>query len=223
MRDLRPGQNLAYLQVHVGRRGLGDLQFLVRLGVADADVEHEAVELRLGQRIGALLLDGVLRGQHEERPRQIVGSAADRHLQFLHRLQQGGLRLGRRAVDLVGQQDVGEHRPLDEAELPRAGGAVLLDDLAAGDVRRHQVRRELDAIELQVDGLRDGADHQRLGQARHADHQAVAAREQGREQIIDDVLLPDDDAGDLLLEFLARFAEAGDRLQVASPTRPALP
>ena len=38
--------------------------------IADHDLEHEPVDLRLGQRIGALLLDRVLRGQHEERLRQ---------------------------------------------------------------------------------------------------------------------------------------------------------
>jgi hypothetical protein len=48
-----------------------------------------------------------------------VGRPADRHLPLLHRLQQRRLRLGRRAVDLVGQQHVGEDRPLHEAELAR--------------------------------------------------------------------------------------------------------
>ena len=37
--------------------------------------EHEPVELRLGQRIGAFLLDGVLRGQDEERIGQLDGAA----------------------------------------------------------------------------------------------------------------------------------------------------
>jgi hypothetical protein len=54
-----------------GRRGGGGLHHhrdLVVLGqVVDHDVEHEAVELRFGQRIGAFHLDRVLRGQHEER------------------------------------------------------------------------------------------------------------------------------------------------------------
>ena len=36
-------------------------------GGCSIDEEHEAVELRLGQRIGAFLLDRVLRRQHEER------------------------------------------------------------------------------------------------------------------------------------------------------------
>src|SRR5439155_803529 len=41
---------------------------LVVLGqVAEVELEEEAVELRLGQRVGALVLDGVLRREHEER------------------------------------------------------------------------------------------------------------------------------------------------------------
>ena len=36
-------------------------------GIVDVGVEHEAVQLGLGQRVGAFLLDRVLRGQHEER------------------------------------------------------------------------------------------------------------------------------------------------------------
>ena len=44
-----------------------DFLLLVPRGIADPHLEHEAVELRLGQRIGALLLDRVLGGEHEER------------------------------------------------------------------------------------------------------------------------------------------------------------
>ena len=43
-----------------------DFAFIVVVGVADEDVQKETVHLRLGQRIGALLLDGILRGQHEK-------------------------------------------------------------------------------------------------------------------------------------------------------------
>ena len=93
-----------------------------RRRVADPELEHEAVELGLGQRIGALLLDRVLGGQHEERLGQRVGLPADGDLVLLHGLQQRGLGLGRGAVDLVGQHDVGEDRPLHEPERPLAGG-----------------------------------------------------------------------------------------------------
>ena len=43
--------------------------------VADLQLEQEAVELRLGQRVGALVLDRVLRGDDDERVGQRVGPA----------------------------------------------------------------------------------------------------------------------------------------------------
>jgi len=89
------------------------------------------------------------------------------HFPFLHRLQQGRLRLGRGAVDFVGQQDVGEDRPVDEAEVPPPL-LVFLQHVRAGDVRGHQVGRELDPLELDVQDPRQRADDQRLGQPGHA-------------------------------------------------------
>jgi hypothetical protein len=79
----------------------------------------------------------------QERPLQGPGHAVGRHLPLLHRLQQGGLGLGRGPVDLVGQQQVGEHRPRAEVE----GAAALVKDRGAGDVGGHEVGRELDAAE----------------------------------------------------------------------------
>ncbi len=93
-----------------------DPPLLFRRRILDDDVEHEAIELRLGQRIGALLLDRVLRRENEQRPLEIEAHAVDRDLILLHRLEQRGLRLRRRAVDLVGEDDVGEDRALDEAD-----------------------------------------------------------------------------------------------------------
>ena len=66
-----------------------------QVGIAHVDLQQEAVELRLRQRIGAFLLDRVLRRQHVERPRQRMLDAADRDALLLHRLQQR--RLGARA------------------------------------------------------------------------------------------------------------------------------
>ncbi len=113
------------------RRAAGDFEFLVEARIVDEDLEHEAVLLGFGQRIGALLFDRVLRGQHEERIGQRVTHAADRHLPFLHRFEQRGLRLGRRAVDLVRQDRVREQRAFEEPPFARAGRAVLFDDLRA--------------------------------------------------------------------------------------------
>jgi hypothetical protein len=81
---------------------------------------------------------------------------------LLHRLEQRGLRLGRGAVDLVGEDRVREHRPRRELEQPSAGGRVLLEDLGAGDVARHEVGGELHPREGQVERLRDRLHEQRL-------------------------------------------------------------
>ncbi len=88
------------------------LQFVVTI--------REAVELALGQGVGALVLDGVLRGDDQERRRQVMGLAVDGDLALGHGLEQGRLRLGRGPVDLVGQDHVGEHRTLAELELAGA-------------------------------------------------------------------------------------------------------
>ena len=115
--------------------------------------------------------------------------------------------------------------PWTKRKARRAGGGVLLDDLGAGDVARHQVGGELDAVERQVQRLGDGLDHQRLGQAGHADQQGVAAGEDRGEDAVHDVLLADDALGDLgaepadgthqalqLLDVVATLEARGPRL-----------
>ena len=55
-------------------------------------------------------------------------------------------------------------------------------------------------LKLRFSDVGQRADHQRLGQARHADQQAVAAGEDGDEQLLEDALLADDDLAQLGLE-----------------------
>jgi hypothetical protein len=55
----------------------------------------------------------------------------------------------RRAIDFVGEHDIGEKRTRQEAKLARAGELVLLDDFGARDVGRHEVGGELDAVEFE--------------------------------------------------------------------------
>ncbi len=78
-----------------------------------------------------------------------------------------------------------------------AGGGIFFDDVRAGDVGGHQVRRELDALEVQAERLRDGAHHQRLRRAGQAGDQAMAADEQRDENLVEHFLLADDDLADL--------------------------
>jgi hypothetical protein len=144
-----------------------DLVAVVR--VADHELEHEAVDLRLGQRVGALGLDRVLRRQHEERQRHVVRVVADRDLALLHHLEQRRLHLGGRAVDLVGEQEVAEHR----AELGVEAAGVLPVDARADEVRRHEVGRELEPLERAAERVGERLHGQRLGEARDALEQHV--------------------------------------------------
>ena len=117
----------------------------------------------------------------------------DRDAILLHDLQQGRVRLGRRAVDFVGQQELREHRARAEAELLR----LHVEDRRAGDVRGHQVGRELNAAELAAQHAAQRAHEQRLAQARHAFDQHVAAGEQGHQRAQHQLVLADVDLADL--------------------------
>ena len=158
--------------------------------IADAQLEHEPVDLRFGQRIRAFLLDRVLRREHEERLLELERRAADRDLLLLHRLEQRRLHLGRRAVDFVGENDVRE----DRSALHRELTGRLVVDLRAQHVGGQQIRRELDAMERRVDGLGERSHRERLRQSGHALEQHVTAREKTDEQAIDHVVLADDAA-----------------------------
>jgi hypothetical protein len=57
------------------------------------------------------LLDRVLRREDEERRLELVGFSTVRDGAFLHRLEQRRLRLRRRAVDLIREDDLAEDRP----------------------------------------------------------------------------------------------------------------
>ncbi len=178
----------------VGRLAAGRLRhdphLVVLREVGDDDVEHEAIELRLGERISALELDRILRREHEERLLERIGPAGGGDVILLHRFEQRGLRLRRRAVDLVGEDDLREDRPLHEPEA--AAALALVEDLGAGDVRRHQVGRELDALEVEIEDVGERLDQERLGEAGHAGDEAVAAGEQREQDLLDDLVLSDD-------------------------------
>ncbi len=96
--------------------------------------------------------------------------------------------------------------------MPPAGLGVVLQHVGAGDVGGHQVGRELNPPERQLQNVGDRADQQRLRQARHADQQAVPPAEQGDEHLVDDVGLPDDDLADLFPQAVVGSGEATDGL-----------
>jgi len=87
------------------------LEFLLGIRIVHSDHHGEAVQLRFRQTKDAFLFDRVLSSQHPEGIVHAVGVLADGDLALLHHLEQRTLHLGGCAIDFVGEQQVGEHRP----------------------------------------------------------------------------------------------------------------
>jgi hypothetical protein len=182
-----------------------DALLLVKRRVADDDFQQEAVELGFGQRVRAFVFNRVFSCEHGEKRRERMQFAVNRHLSFFHRFEQCGLRFRRRAVDFVGEQDVCE----DRAGTQRKRRVRDVEDVCAGDVRRHQVGRELYAIEFRADDAGDGFDHQGLRRSRHAFDQRVTFGEQRDDDLLDHHLLPDDDAREFALDVVNGRGDGG--------------
>ena len=174
-------------------RELQDRGFGRGVRIVDAHVQQETIELRFGQRIGAFLLDRVLRRHDEEQRRQRIRVAADRDLPLAHRFEHRRLHLRRRAVDFVGEDQVVE----DRAALELEGRRLRAVDLGAGEVGRQQVRRELHAVEIAFDARGELLDRGGLGEAGRAFDQQVAVGEQRDQQAIDQRFLADDALAEL--------------------------
>ena len=111
---------------------------------------------------------------------------------LLHGFQHCRLGLGRSAIDLVGQDQVGENRTTLELELaPPAGD--FHDDIRSQNISRHQVRGELDAAEREIKHFAERAHQQRLAEPRHTFEQHVAPREQRDQRALYDGVLADND------------------------------
>ena len=109
------------------RHAVQNLAFFPLAGVLHLQLEHEPVHLGFRQRIGPLLFNGILGGEHQERFFQGEGCISDGDLFLLHRFQEGALHLGWRAVDFIGQDDVGKNRSL----LRRKTTVLLIEDHGA--------------------------------------------------------------------------------------------
>ena len=115
------------------------------------ELKEKSVELRFGQRIGAFELDRILRRQNHEWRLENMRFAEHGHLLFFHRFEHRGLGFRRGAIDLVGQHDVSEDRTFLELKLAPTVG--FGEHFRADDVRRHQVRRKLNALKSHAEGF----------------------------------------------------------------------
>src|SRR5215471_8193912 len=205
-----PADRLFKLNLPKRGRLVHDLDFFILRQVINDDVEHEPVELGFGQRIRSFQFDGVLSGEHVERLLENIRVAFNRHRPFLHGLQQGRLRLGGSPVDFVRENDVCKDRTFDEHARALAGGAVFFDDFGSGNVGRHQVRRELNALEIEMKHLSYGCNQQRLCKTGNAGDDGVAAGQHRYHHLVDDVFLSDDDLPDFVIDFLKFYMKPLD-------------
>ncbi len=215
LHDRRHGQLLGRLE-RIALAGPGlvpvqneDAAFVFFARVADLDVQQEPVELRFGQRVRALLFDRVLSRHDHEQIVECVTAVADGDLPLLHRLQQRGLHLGRRAVDLVRENQVVKQRPFTKLE----GTFLRPVDIGAGQVRWQQIRRELQAMKVTLDTLGQNLDRPGLGQARCALDQQMAIAQQRDQHPVDEVRLPNDETACMGLKLLKFLDDAHQLLR----------
>src|SRR5216684_2088322 len=168
--------------------------FLFRFvrGIAHFDAHQKAVELRFRQGIGAVMLDRILRGNHEKRLRQRERFAVDGDLRLVHGFEKRGLRARRGAIDFIGEDHVGENRPGAEFKFARFG----IVDADAENIAGEQVRRELDALKAAMKGFRERLCESSFADAGNVFDEQVAAREQRDEGELDGVFLAVDGARD---------------------------
>jgi len=134
MQDIGLAEDGLWLNARAAGGGAEDFLLLVRERVVHPDVEHEAVELRLGERVGAFLprWGFASRGRRTVPSKFVGGVSGGDHL-FLHRFEERGLGLGRGAVDFVGEEQVAKNGAADEAETPSRRWRNGFEDVGADD------------------------------------------------------------------------------------------
>ena len=97
----------------------------------------------------------------------------------------------RRAVDLIGEEDVGEDRTFPEGEL----GGTGFEYEGARHVPGHEVRRELYPLGVKAEGGGHAADQQCLRHPGNTFQKDMPPRQQGNEHPCHCCVLPDDGLG----------------------------
>ena len=176
--------------------GIQNGALLAAIGISDYHLHHEPIDLRLGERIRALLLQGILGGKHQERCGQTISLISDRYLALLHRFQQSALYFCRCAIDFVREDEIAENRPVLRPER----SVLRVVDHRSHDVGRQHIGGELQPLEIQGNATGQGLQCERLGQAGDALQQNMPVGEQGDQQSVEQVFLTHNDARHLLLQ-----------------------
>ena len=99
---------------------------------------------------------------------------------------------------------------MQKTEFFFAGGGVHIDDLGPRDVAGHEVRSELYARCPEIQCGRERFHQQGFPEPRHSDQEAVPPRKECRENLVDDLFLPEDDLAHLMSELLSGLGQLSD-------------
>ena len=108
------------------------------------------------------------------------------------------LHFGGRAINFIGEHEVGEDRAVMRGELSRVG----LKDHRADNVARQQVGRELDAIAMHAECGAERLDEKGLGETGHALEEDVTVGEERDQESFDDNVIAEHGFGDFGAELL---------------------
>ena len=93
--------------------------------------------------------------------------------------------------------------------LAKLEGAFLRAvDVRTGQIRRQQIRRELQTVEVALDAFGQHLDRTRLREPRGALYQQVAVAQQRDQHAVDQVRLTDNQPARMCFEFLKLFPDA---------------
>ena len=107
---------------------------------------------------------------------------------FLHRLKQRRLALRARAVDFIGKQNLRKDWP--GTKLHDAMPSIVIHkNVRTNDVRWHQIRRELNTTEVQMQRVTKRSNQERLSQTRYTFKEHVTTRKECPQRLINDCLL----------------------------------
>src|SRR5262249_12198319 len=157
--------------------------------IPDQYFHHKPIYLRLGQRVGALRLNGILGGHYQERLGNTVALAGDCDLSFLHHLEQRALHLRRSPVNLIGKEEIGE----DGTQRRGKVTVFLVIDARSHQVRRHEVRRELNSPERSANSSGERLNGEGLGEPRDAFDEQMTLGQDGYQHTFQEMILANDD------------------------------
>ena len=115
---------------------------------------------------------------------------------LVHDLEQGGLGFGAGTVDFIRKDDLAHYGALFELHFT----GLEIDHGETGNVRRHQVRRELNPAEGTVQRTGEGAGQGGFTHAGNVFDQNMTFAQQSDEGIFNGFFLADDSFADVLLQ-----------------------